>query len=216
MTILIKNAQRYSLRQLRADNPGVSFPREPSADLLAQYDVHEVERVAPPVYDPMTQRLVESFAGNVHTWIIESKAPEEILAGLPWQNALEARKAMVEWTNSLTSQIEALYPSAVQKRWVEEEAAARSVKAGTATPRQLAIVTDEGAVKGRTPEEHADAIIDNADRFRAIADQVNKLFLAVDARLQAAASPLEYPAIFDWAKAQAAPLAQAYGLEVGE
>lgn len=145
---------------------------------------------------------------------------ERATTELAWPDYTSARLAVVQWIDNLTAQIEAKYPSAVQKRWEVEEAAARAVKAdivnGTslATAHQLALVTDEGAAKGRTPEEHADAIIANANKFREIADEVNKLFLATDYALENAASPDDYVGIFENAKAQAAPLAQAYGLEV--
>lgn len=131
-----------------------------------------------------------------------------------YTTATEARKAMVGWIDGLTAQILDQYPRAIQARWVVEEAAARAVKAGTADADQLALVTDEGAAKGRTPEEHADAIIANADAFRAISAEINKLFLATDAALQAETDPFQYEAILEAAKAQAAPLAEIYGLDV--
>jgi hypothetical protein len=129
-----------------------------------------------------------------------------------YATAAEARLAMVKWIDGLTAQVMDQYPRAVQARWSIEEAAARAVKADTATADQLALVTNEGAAKGRTPTEHADAIIANADRFRAIADQINTLFLATDKALTDETNPEQYEAILDGAKAQAAPLAAAYGL----
>lgn len=129
-----------------------------------------------------------------------------------YATAAVARLAMVKWIDGLTAQVMDQYPRAVQARWSIEEAAARAVKADTATADQLALVTDEGAAKSRTPEEHADRIIANADRFRAIADQINKLFLATDAALEAATDPAQYETILDNAIAQAGPLATAYGL----
>ncbi|MDF3413293.1 hypothetical protein HKX54_02395 [Sulfitobacter sp. M57] len=151
-----------------------------------------------------SQKLAEHFGYSV------VRVPDP----LPWSSYTEARLAVVQWINGLTSQTISLYPDAVQKRWAIEEEAARAVKAGTADAYQTQIVTEEGAAKGRTAIEHADAIIVNADRFHGIADQVNKLFLATDKALSDASSPREYPAIFATAQAQAAPLAAAYGLEV--
>lgn len=126
----------------------------------------------------------------------------------------EARLAMVRWINGLTAQIMGQYPAAIQARWQVEEAAARAVKAGTANALQLDLITDEGQAKARTPEAHADAIIANADRFHAIAGQINTLFLATDKALSEATDPAQYGTILAGAIAQAAPLAQAYGLEV--
>ena len=164
----------------------------------------------------LDQSAADTPGGYVGNWTATAKTQEELLAALPWKNPVEARKAVVQWINGLTSQIESLYPSSVQKRWLIEEAAARAVAAddGSATQDQIDMMTNEGAAKGRTMLEHANAVIQNADRFRSIVDETNKLFLATDARLQAAASPLEYSVIFEWAQAQAAPLAAAYGLTV--
>lgn len=124
----------------------------------------------------------------------------------------EAKAAMVAWIDGLTEQVMAAYPRAVQARWQIEEAAARAVKAGTADAAQTALVTDEGAAKGRTPGEHADAIIANADRFHAIVGEINKLFLATDQALEGTTDSAQFEAILEDAKAQAEPLAEAYGL----
>lgn len=129
-----------------------------------------------------------------------------------YATAADARAAMVAWIDRLTAQVMAGYPAAVQARWSVEEAAARAVKADTANAAQLALVTDEGTAKNRTPEQHADAIIANADRFHAIAGQINRLFLATDKALGEATEPAQFEAILDAAIAQAGPLAEAYGL----
>jgi len=218
MNILFKletPIRRSSLKEFRAANPGVIPTKD--ADLTefgfawgaaeAQPEVTSAQKAVPA--DPA---LSGAFVSQ--GWTIRDKTTEELLAEIPWQTATEARKAVVEWIDGLTSQIEALYPSSVQKRWLIEEAAARAVFAddGSATQDQIDMMTNEGAAKGRTAAKHAAAVIANADRFRAIVDETNKLFLATDKRIQDAASPLEYPAIFEWAKQQAAPLAAAYGL----
>lgn len=146
-------------------------------------------------------------------WTVRDKTEAEILDALPYKTAAEARLTMVKWIDGLTAQVMDQYPRAVQARWSIEEAAARAVKAGTATQDQTDLVTNEGAAKGRTPEEHADRIIANADRFRAIADQINTLFLATDAALAAETDPANFEGILNAAIARAAPLATAYGLD---
>lgn len=133
-----------------------------------------------------------------------------------YATAAQARAAMVVWIDGLTAQVMSQYPQAVQARWPIEEAAARAVIAGTDTQEQTDLVTLEGAAKGRTPTEHAEAIIANADRFKRIANEINKLFLATDKALTDATDPEQYEGILQAAIAQAAPLAQAYGLEVGQ
>lgn len=49
----------YSLAQLRADNPNVSFSANPTADDLAPFDVFGVEPTDPPEHDPTTHRAQE-------------------------------------------------------------------------------------------------------------------------------------------------------------
>lgn len=48
----------YSVSQLRADNPNVSFPVPTPDDLLAAYNVFPVEP-SEPLYDPITQGITE-------------------------------------------------------------------------------------------------------------------------------------------------------------
>jgi hypothetical protein len=52
--------QPYSIGQLRADNPQVSFPSTIPADTLAEYDVYEVTETQPPSYDGVTQSLSQA------------------------------------------------------------------------------------------------------------------------------------------------------------
>lgn len=49
----------YSISQLRKDNPQVSFPRNLSDSLLAQYNVFPVKPSDRPAFNPVTQRLEE-------------------------------------------------------------------------------------------------------------------------------------------------------------
>ena len=143
------------------------------------------------------------------TWTVRDKRPEEY----PIQTAEQARMEVVRWIDGISAQVLDMYPRAVQARWMIEEAAARAVLGGTDTDAQLELITREGAAKGRTPGEHAQAIVKNADRFRAITDQINTLFLATDTALQQANHPSQYVQILARAKEQAAPLAEAYGLK---
>lgn len=204
----------YSIGQLRRDNPGVSFPRRVSDDMLASYGVYPYTTADQPEHDPMTQVVEpgdfeETESGWVRGWTVRDKLPEEY----PIQTAEQARKEVVRWIDGISAQVLDMYPRAVQARWMIEEAAARAVLGGTDTDAQLELITREGAAKGRTPGEHAQAVVKNADRFRAITDQINTLFLATDTALQQANHPSQYVQILARAKEQAAPLAEAYGLK---
>lgn len=50
MLVKITNGvpSEYSYTQLRRDNPQVSFPKAPSAETLAEYNVFQLVEVAPP------------------------------------------------------------------------------------------------------------------------------------------------------------------------
>jgi hypothetical protein len=50
---------KYTLGQLRRDNPQTSFPKLIPDDLLASYDVYPYTRPAVPEYDSLTQRLTD-------------------------------------------------------------------------------------------------------------------------------------------------------------
>lgn len=70
--------QSYSIEQLRADNPQVSFPEHPSEALLKEYSVYPFTVKDQPSYDPMTQHTVEgSIVQDVDgswglSWSVES------------------------------------------------------------------------------------------------------------------------------------------------
>jgi hypothetical protein len=73
----------YSIGNLRRDNPNVSFPRNPSEELLASYDVFPVVTQAPPEHDPATQNLNQATPTLVdgqwlQTWQVTDASAEEI------------------------------------------------------------------------------------------------------------------------------------------
>lgn len=102
--------QQYTLRQLRQDNPQVSFPAEPTDALFAEYGMYPVQVETQPTIDARYQRLVQGSITDTNGvltrgWIIEnieptiekikSEAQRRILHILPeWkQRNLTARAA---------------------------------------------------------------------------------------------------------------------------
>ena len=85
MQVLIKNgvveSYPYSIGNLRKDNPNVSFPKNPSAELMAQWDVYPVQSVGAPGTDH-TQNLKEgqpvNDGGWKQTWIVTQATEGEI------------------------------------------------------------------------------------------------------------------------------------------
>lgn len=74
----------YSFGKLRADNPDVSFPRDPSDERLAEWGVVAVAPAERPVAD-ITQNVVEGapvLVGEVWTqvWNVVDASAEEIAA----------------------------------------------------------------------------------------------------------------------------------------
>lgn len=86
--------QKYSLRELRRDYPGVSFPSDIPVATLAEYDVYPLRATAAPPHDTQTQRAVEGPArlvdgAWVQTWTVAAKTEREIAAELAaWRASL--------------------------------------------------------------------------------------------------------------------------------
>jgi hypothetical protein len=87
MHALIENGEvkqyPYGADVLRRDNPQVSFPRNPTPELLAEYGVFPVKTTEQPQFDPMTQRLEEGapvlHSGEwVQVWNVTPLSAEEI------------------------------------------------------------------------------------------------------------------------------------------
>ena len=65
----------YTLRQLKLDNPNISFPSILSEELLAGFNVYPVVEETLPIFDPSTHKVVEGIITNIaevwtQTWDI--------------------------------------------------------------------------------------------------------------------------------------------------
>ena len=60
---------RYSLRQLKADNPNTSFPADPSLELLASYDVHPYTITARPSTTDVERVVDDGFHEVNGAWL---------------------------------------------------------------------------------------------------------------------------------------------------
>jgi len=92
-------ASEYTVTQLRDDNPTVSFPKNPSNAVMAEYDMYPVVEV-PPSYDPDTEIIVGytiEGAGTTwtQTWEIRSKTPAELAAD---EDAIRKASLSIEQT----------------------------------------------------------------------------------------------------------------------
>jgi hypothetical protein len=91
----------FTLRQLDADNIGISFPAEPSPDVLAaggdravgwyshlaKWGLHPYEKTAQPDHDSATQAVEKGYAKKadgayVETYIVRDKTSDELAVDL--------------------------------------------------------------------------------------------------------------------------------------
>ena len=98
----------YSLGQLKADYPNVSFPIAPSAQSLAEYEVFSVTRSTPPAYDGRTHRLTQAVAkldgAWTEIWTVVNLPEDE--AGANIRSERNARLAACDWTQLADSPLD--------------------------------------------------------------------------------------------------------------
>lgn len=75
--------ENYSIPQLRSDNPQVSFPENPSKELLAEFFVFPLKITDRPEINYATQNVNEGVANLVggtwtQTWVVTNASAEEI------------------------------------------------------------------------------------------------------------------------------------------
>ena len=105
----------YSISQLRKDNPNVSFSKEPSESLLAEWDVYAVTVVQKPIYDSKTQSVKQDVPQKVNgtwvvAWLVENKPQQEaennirnhrndLLSECDWTQLADASVDSLAWAN---------------------------------------------------------------------------------------------------------------------
>jgi len=80
MYLKLTNGQpeKYSIGQLRRDNPNTSFPKNPPQEMLESYGVHPYTIPERPSYDPTVQNCVAGTFAEVNgawllPWVVENK-----------------------------------------------------------------------------------------------------------------------------------------------
>jgi hypothetical protein len=80
---------KYTLGQLRRDNPQTSFPKLIPDDLLASYNVYPYTRPAVPEYNGLTQRLTDGEFERVDgAWFLPY-----VVTDMPLEDQIENLKA---------------------------------------------------------------------------------------------------------------------------
>jgi hypothetical protein len=118
----------YSVAQLRADNPQVSFPQNIPDTTLAEYGVYPLQSADQPAYDPLTQDLsdgapVQQGGQWVQTWVVTQASPEAIAQRQAEHTAqLQAQRAEAYRTESDPLFFKAQRGEATQQEWLDKVA----------------------------------------------------------------------------------------------
>lgn len=147
-------AVEYTIRELREDNPRVSFPSMPPLSLLATYDVYEATEQALPSYDPYTQSLARGTPVQVGDdwqipWVITS-TPENVVTEVSMS---QARRALLAggYLDSVDPAIAAISDATARKE------AEIQWEYATVVRRSSALVTTLGTALGLS-EAQIDAL----------------------------------------------------------
>jgi hypothetical protein len=74
----------YTVGDLRRDNPNTSFPKNPTNDMLADWDVYPVTHLAQPDFNEATQKIVRDATPSLNGsswelgWTVSDKTSQEI------------------------------------------------------------------------------------------------------------------------------------------
>jgi hypothetical protein len=133
--------RQYTLRELRKDNPQVSFPAEPPDNLLATHGMYPVQIEAQPNYDPRYQRLAQGPMSEANGTVTRGWVVEDI-PGTVERVKDEAYRRIIaicpEWKQrNLTAQAAQLAKKG-EANWTPEEQAAWA--AGEAIWNQIAAI----------------------------------------------------------------------------
>lgn len=129
----------YSIGDLQADNPQVSFPESFSDALLASYEVFPVALTAKPLADH-TMNVVEGSPTNragkwTQTWAVTQATTSEISArtaqcAIAVRAERDARLAACDWTQMADAPVDSL-------SWANYRQALRDVTAQTGFPWEV-------------------------------------------------------------------------------
>jgi len=101
MYLKLTNGQpeKYSIGQLRRDNPQTSFPKLIPDELLASYDVYPYTRPAASEYDSLAWRLIDDEFVNVNgAWMLPYKL-EALLLEDAQRNIRSRRDSLLQETD---------------------------------------------------------------------------------------------------------------------
>jgi hypothetical protein len=114
--------EKYSIGQLRRDNPNTSFPKVPDEALLADWGVYPLIVLAKPEYDSMIQVCIKSDITQVagvwtQGWSLENKPQEDAESAIR-----NARNTLIRETDWM-----ALSDVTMSQSWIAYRQALRDI-----------------------------------------------------------------------------------------
>ena len=94
------NPAKYTLGQLRRDNPNTSFPKQIPDELLASYEVYPYTRPSAPEYDRLSSRVIDgNFEQDaVGNWSLPHVVEQQPLEQA-WRNIRSRRDGLLQETD---------------------------------------------------------------------------------------------------------------------
>lgn len=150
----------YTFSQLRKDHPQVSFPREPSDELMAEYGRVSILD-AKPAYgaDQAVEKVGHSFDEQLGSWkvsyVVRSKTASEIKSDAV--NSFEQE----------ISAVESVYTAKERETWPQQVAEAKAIKKNGAesTPMLDAILSERPDL---TKQQLIDKVETKATEYSAV------------------------------------------------
>ena len=99
----------YNLGELRKEHPEISLPTNPSADVLAAFNVYPVQATARPAFDNKTHRLRQSaeYLGTTWQQVWTTEQLPESQAAANVRNYRNELLSACDWTQLIDSPLDA-------------------------------------------------------------------------------------------------------------
>ena len=124
------NPAKYTLGQLRRDNPQTSFPKLIPDEMLADYDVYLYTRTGRPKYDPMTEQCFDAgFEQDAEGNWVQGYSVEPVEQEIAERNIRSRRDGLLQETDWM-----ALSDSTMTPEWASYRQALRDITAQEGFP----------------------------------------------------------------------------------
>jgi hypothetical protein len=114
---------KYTLGQLRRDNPQTSFPKQIPDEMLATYDVYSCTRLERPAYDHLTEQCFDNgFEQDAEGNWVQGYSVEPVEKEVAERNIREHRDGLLQETDWM-----ALSDNTMTPEWATYRQALRDI-----------------------------------------------------------------------------------------